>query len=178
MICRCNRENRSECGCLLNPCVFSNDELMDAMSRSTICPIGCDDGGFIESDESNEFLLLIAGTRTFTDFNLFEAKVNLALSKKNPDNVVIISGGARGADSLAKKYAQKHHISFIEFPADWSAGKKAGYDRNHAMHEYLASVPIENRGCLLFWDGKSKGTKQNYELAEKFGTVVKTVKIQ
>lgn len=73
----------------------------------------------------------------------------------------IVSGGARGADSLAERYAQENDIQLTVFPAEWDKyGKSAGYRRNHQIIDYADVV-------LAFWDGQSKGTKHAIELAEK-----------
>lgn len=49
------------------------------------------------------FYCLIVGSRSFSDYELFVAKCDLLL--RNWGSVVIVSGGARGADALAKRYA-------------------------------------------------------------------------
>ncbi len=64
----------------------------------------------------------------------------------------------------------KNNIKIIEFPADWEKfGKKAGYIRNEEMAKYSDS-------CIVFWDGKSKGTKHMIELAKKYNLNLKIVK--
>jgi hypothetical protein len=46
----------------------------------------------------------------------------------------IIHGGARGADSLAGRYAAMHGIEVEVYPADWEKhGKSAGPKRNAEM---------------------------------------------
>ena len=46
----------------------------------------------------------------------------------------IISGGARGADSLAIQYAKARRIPYREYPANWKKhGRKAGVLRNQEM---------------------------------------------
>lgn len=43
----------------------------------------------------------------------------------------------RGADSLAKRYAQEYGYQYHEFPADWHTyGKSAGYVRNREIHNF------------------------------------------
>lgn len=49
-----------------------------------------------------ETRIIIAGGRMFTDYELLEQKVDEIL--RNIDEPVIISGGARGADTLGEKY--------------------------------------------------------------------------
>ena len=106
----------------------------------------------------NKFYLLVAGTRTFNDYELLSKKVK-QLTTKYENNVCVVSGGAKGADTLAERYATEHGLEFIKFPAKWDKyGKKAGFIRNEEMHDYISKY--EHRGCVLFWNGKSKGTKQ------------------
>ena len=70
----------------------------------------------------------IVGTREFNDYDYVEACV---LSVIHPDDIeIVVSGGARGVDTLAKRFAEKHGLKFKEFPADWSKGKSAGMLRN------------------------------------------------
>ena len=82
----------------------------------------------------------------------------------NHEAITLISGGARGADSLAEAYAVARKIPIKVMHADWNKyGKSAGYRRNEEMHKELSK--FENRGCILFWDGQSKGTKHNFLLS-------------
>ena len=48
------------------------------------------------------FYCLIVGSRSFSDYELFVAKCDLLL--RNWGSVVIVSGGARGADALPDIY--------------------------------------------------------------------------
>ena len=123
--------------------------------------------------EQNLFACLIAGSGTFNNFNLMKEKMDHFL--KNKKDVLIISGGARGADSLAEQYANEKGYKLLVMPAQWDKyGKSAGYRRNEQMHNALAC--FENRGCVLFWDGKSKGTQHNIPLAQNNRTPIRIVK--
>lgn len=52
-----------------------------------------------------------------------------------PD-LVIISGAAKGADSIAEDWAIVNWVKLLSFPADWDKyGKSAGYVRNKQMLE-------------------------------------------
>ena len=65
----------------------------------------------------------------------------------------IVSGGAKGVDTLAKEYARRNGIALTEFLPEYARyGKAAPLKRNIAIIEYADSV-------IAFWDGKSKGTK-------------------
>lgn len=46
----------------------------------------------------------------------------------------VISGGARGADELAIRWAMLNQVNFLVFPADWKThGRAAGPIRNREM---------------------------------------------
>lgn len=105
------------------------------------------------------FKVVVAGSRTFNDFQLLYDKLDILLSKKKSE-ITIVSGGAKGADLLGEAYATSrgHHCLVME--ADWKKhGKKAGYIRNEAMADAANAV-------IIFWDGKSPGTKHMITLAK------------
>lgn len=113
--------------------------------------------------------LIIAGGREFNDYELLKEKLGHLLIN-NTDDVEIVSGKARGADSLGEKYAKEKGYLIKEFPADWNKhGKAAGYLRNKEMAEYATH-------CVCFWDGESKGTKHMIDLANKMGLELRIIK--
>ena len=119
------------------------------------------------------FYCLVAGSREFNDYQLLKEKLDKILS--NQPHVVIVSGGARGADSLAERYAKEKGVLNVIFPAKWNIyGKSAGYKRNQEMHEYISHS--DKRGIVCFWDGQSKGTAHNFELAKKYGTPLRIIR--
>ena len=73
----------------------------------------------------------------------------------------IISGGAIGADALAKRFAEENSIALIEHIPQWAIyGKSAGYIRNKLIINDADYV-------IAFWNGESKGTKISIDLAKK-----------
>lgn len=65
----------------------------------------------------------------------------------------IVSGGAKGIDTCAKKYAISANIKLTEFLSDYSKyGKSAPLYRNLKIIAYADEI-------IAFWDGKSHGTK-------------------
>jgi YspA, cpYpsA-related SLOG family len=114
------------------------------------------------------FKVIIAGGRDFADYNLLSTKVSHLIQNKLPD-VAIISGVARGADSLGAKFGRANGITVIEKPADWNKfGKSAGYRRNEEMLQIADAV-------IAFWDGKSKGTKHMIDISRSAGIPVRVI---
>jgi hypothetical protein len=77
--------------------------------------------------------LAIVGSRDYTDWRWFQARVDSYLKEfhENHKPTEIISGGARGVDAMAKRYAEQHGIEYVEFPANWAQfGRSAGPIRN------------------------------------------------
>lgn len=119
---------------------------------------------------SEELRIVIAGSRDFNDYELLKREVlNIVKYDNRPkDYVKVISGGARGADTLGERFAKEFGLEVKRFIPDWeSIGRRAGYIRNAEMAKY--SVEDGSDGMLIaFWDGKSKGTKHMIDLANKY----------
>lgn len=116
------------------------------------------------------FKVIIAGSRGFSNYKLLKEKCNEYLREKRKEyNIIIISGGARGADTLGEKYAQDEGFSLEVFPANWNKfGKSAGFIRNEQMAEVADAL-------IAFWDGKSNGTKHMIEIMENKKLLVRVV---
>lgn len=79
------------------------------------------------------FRVLCCGGRTYANRAALFAALDHLLAKRLP-GVVIIHGGARGADSLAGEYAAERGLACEVYPADWAAhGRIAGPLRNARM---------------------------------------------
>ncbi len=118
------------------------------------------------------FRLVIAGSRTFNDYELLKKKCDFYLSNKIKENeeIIIVSGTANGADKLGERYAQERGFKIEGYPAKWDLyGKSAGYKRNAEMVDVADAV-------IVFWDGKSRGTKHTIDLAQKKGVKLVVVK--
>lgn len=103
--------------------------------------------------------LAIIGSRTFEDYDLLCSSIR---ANYNIDDIeAIVSGAAKGADSLGAKFAHDNEIPLMEFPAEWKKyGKRAGFIRNHDI--------IKNcTHCIAFWDGESHGTQHSISLCQE-----------
>ena len=105
--------------------------------------------------------VLIAGSRGINEFN-FDGLIPTEAD-------LIISGGARGIDTLAEKYADKNNISkLILRPKYEKYGKSAPLIRNKEMIELADFV-------LVVWDGSSRGTKYTIDYSKKLGKQIAVV---
>jgi len=123
-----------------------------------------------KKEKKENFKVVIAGSRGFSNYKLLKETCDKYLrEKKKTHNIVIISGHARGADSLGEKYASDEDLDLEIYPADWKKyGKSAGFMRNEQMADIADAV-------IAFWNGESHGTKHMIDIAEEKGLNVKVV---
>lgn len=99
----------------------------------------------------------VIGSRGFENYNLLKKEL------EKFEISLIISGGAKGADTLAEKYAKEKGIETIVFNPEYELyGKKATFVRND-------KIINECERLIAFWDNKSKGTESTYKKALKKG---------
>lgn len=120
------------------------------------------------------YKLIVAGGRDFDDYKTLSTKLNnirsIIIGDDIADDLEIVCGKARGADSLGEKWAKANHVGIKYFPADWDKYKKsAGYLRNKQMAEYGDAL-------IACWDGKSKGTKHMINLAKEYDISIMLLK--
>ena len=79
----------------------------------------------------------------------------------------IVSGGARGIDTCARQWANRHSIKLTEFVPEYEKyGRSAPLRRNITI--------IQNADLVLaFWDQKSRGTKFVIDKCKELGVPVK-----
>lgn len=116
--------------------------------------------------------VIVCGGRDFSNKNLCYESLEKIL--KGRENLEIVSGHAKGADTYGEDYARDKGISISIFKPDWKHyGRGAGPIRNRQMLEYaLKEQPI----IIAFWDGKSKGTKNMIEQGRAANAEVFVVK--
>ena len=102
--------------------------------------------------------LSVVGSRTFNDYQILKNKLD-EINKKTKITL-IISGSAKGADSLAEKWANENNIETKIYHPDWETyGKKAGIIRNK-------DIILNSDRMICFWDNTSKGTLHSINLAD------------
>jgi hypothetical protein len=98
--------------------------------------------------------VIIAGSRSFTDYELF--KIFMATAMKEELNIEdideVVSGCAPGADTLGERWAKENGIPVKRFPAHWDKyGMAAGPMRNAEMADYADFL-------IAFWHPLCRGT--------------------
>ena len=84
------------------------------------------------------FRVVVTGSRGFQDKELLFSKLDFFLQNRKPEEIEIVSGTARGADTMGEKYAQVRGLKVKRFPAEWDRfGKSAGYRRNEGWMQNL-----------------------------------------
>ena len=125
---------------------------------------------FVTKDNIVTYKVIIAGTRTFTNYKKLKESCDKLLANRHPD-VTIVCGMARGADLLGKRYAEEKGYGVLEYPADWDKfGKYAGRERNNRMGQVANAL-------IAFWDGKSRGTSHMIGVAQRKGIPVRIIDV-
>ena len=109
--------------------------------------------------------VVVCGSRNWSNKDLLFATLS-NLAKKEGFSC-IIEGEARGADTLARQWANLHKVPVERFPAQWSRyGKRAGMLRNYDM--IVARAPDK---LVAFTSRRppTSGTAHAIKLAKRYG---------
>lgn len=97
----------------------------------------------------------IVGSRDWPDAWAVIAYVNSL-----PEDTIVVSGGAKGVDTIAEKAARKRGLAVEIFMPDWAThGKAAGPIRNKQIIDAADRV-------VAFSFNNSKGTASSIDLAK------------
>lgn len=131
--------------------------------------------------------VIIAGSRNIVDYKHVEDAMFKSNAYKHVTEVV--SGGARGVDTLAIDWAKKHKVKYTVKKAEWNNLKaagavieidhndkseslgyryynsRAGLQRNEEMGNYADAL-------VAIWDGESTGTLHMINYMKKLGKKV------
>lgn len=109
--------------------------------------------------------VLVCGGRNFNDALTLGSWLG-GIHKNNGPITLLIEGGARGADHMAREFAEWSGIPIKTFEADWDAyGKAAGPRRNQQMLD-------EGKPDLVVAFEGGRGTANMIEQAKAAGVRV------
>lgn len=116
--------------------------------------------------------LIVAGGREFNDYSLLKKTIRGLLFEDEFFKIVVVSGGARGADQLGERFAREYCLEIDRYVPNWEPNgvfdRSAGFKRNAVMADNATHL-------LAFWDGESRGTKSMINIARRKGLSVKVV---
>lgn len=102
-------------------------------------------------------LVVVTGSRSWRN----RQKIKRALSRL-PKKSIVVQGGARGADTIAKEVALELGLSVKTKYANWDKyGLAAGFIRNEKM------IAMKPDLVVAFWDGESHGTEHTIKKARE-----------
>lgn len=122
------------------------------------------------------FKVLVAGGRDFNDLTVLGVKLDSLLRNKvETHNIVIVSGKAKGADTLGETYAELRGYEVEEYPADWknicvegAVIKENKHGKYNAVAGHMRNIDMAI-ACdvgVIFWDTQSSGTYNMIYLLE------------
>lgn len=104
--------------------------------------------------------VIIAGTRTFNDYNLVCKVMNVIRSKYA--NINIVSNNEPGANKCGLLYALKNKIPYTIYEPD---GRNCDRDAKSAMRERMTKA---SQVLVLFWDRESSESEDMLYLAVRY----------
>jgi hypothetical protein len=113
-------------------------------------------------------VLAVVGSRGFNDKWLMAWVLDTLNERawEEGGTLRVVSGGAKGADTLAEKWAGSRKVPCTVFPAEWNRhGNKAGRLRNELMADKCT-------GAVAFWDSVSPGTRHMIDAVRRRGKQV------
>ena len=112
--------------------------------------------------------VIVCGDRNWTDYSKVYDRI-----KQLPPDTIIISGCARGADTMGEWAADDLDLKIIRVPAKWSEyGKAAGPLRNDQMIALKPGLVLAFHSDL----SKSKGTADTVAKARAKGIPTEVIK--
>ena len=112
---------------------------------------------------------IVCGGRDFADQGVFNSAMGDLIRLRGMPECVV-NGGARGADLMAKQWAEHHAIEARSVAADWGLhGRAAGPIRNQSMlDKYVPDLVVAFPG--------GKGTADMVRRSRKAGVDVAEIK--
>ena len=121
--------------------------------------------------------LAVVGSRSIRDTDRIYANLDNCMNQadKQGKQLIIVSGGAKGVDTIAAEYARDRGLVLINVYPAWNdkhgnRDRSAGFKRNEIIWQ------IADCG-IAFWDRISRGTAHSFELAKKYDKKLAIIEI-
>lgn len=117
------------------------------------------------------FKVLVCGSRYYEDRDEINRVLDALAAKKGRHRIKLITGGAVGADEIARQWAVSRKVDHEIHYAHWEVeGKGAGPARNRRM---LKRKPNLIYAFRINKQGENRGTDDMCKIATKAGVKVK-----
>jgi len=123
----------------------------------------------VPKDKDKFFFIGVSGSRSWNNFKEFDSilsAVYLAVREAfmlDKENIAIVSGGAKGVDSMAERWASEIKLPMYVINADWkNIGRAAGPIRNTKIvdtSDVIVAFPKSSSSGT--WDTIKKAEKKN-----------------
>ena len=130
------------------------------------------------------FKIIIAGSRTFNDYELLRTKCDNILQNIK-EEICIVSGTANGADRLGERYAQERGYYLLECPAPWGEieGKPARQIRVNSTGKPYWTLAGQHRNeqmareadALIAFNLGTNGTQDMITRAKNHGLKIREI---
>lgn len=78
--------------------------------------------------------VLVCGGRDYCDASTLWGALDTLRRQSPHDAMIVIQGGARGADQMAREWCESRKVPYENYPAEWERyGRAAGPTRNQQM---------------------------------------------
>ena len=111
--------------------------------------------------------IAVIGSRKFTAYDEFEASLQFRMAEEGCSYpYTIISGGAKGVDTMAARFAKEHRYDFILFKPYHLIDSAVEYSPKYF---FTRNKQIADNADLViaFWDGQSSGTRHMIEYCQR-----------
>lgn len=138
--------------------------------------------GVPEKYHKYKIRLIVAGGRDFTDKDYGYKALSFMLKNYTQGEILIVDGGATGADRIGREYAIINGIDYETFEADWKDLTKTPCkikSNSYGRYNCLAGL-VRNKEmgdiashAVVFWDGESTGSNHMIEYMKELDKPVK-----
>jgi hypothetical protein len=118
--------------------------------------------------------LAIVGYRNFNDYTKFVKHVDEYIKAINKPIDCIISGGCRGADTLAEKFASERKIKMMVLHPDWKTYPPPGY-KAYIMRDQQIAAKCDF--MIAFPSDAGKGTQHTIKFAQSLNKDTKVIHV-
>lgn len=120
--------------------------------------------------------ICVIGSRSIVEEKFVFAKIDKFLKEHCVGNPVLVSGGAKGVDSIVKKYAEAKGFDFIEFIPYHLLDKSVEFSSRYFFTRNRQMIMNADK-VLALWDGTSTGTHHAIKFCQKLGVPVMVIKV-